>query len=244
MPGQNTVTIEASHAELGDFLLHCDGNPQLLFTENDTNNERIFGTPNATPYVKDGINNYVVAGREEAVNPNQTGTKAAAHYQLDVGAGETAVIRLRLSNAASRDPFGGQFDQIIEAAPARGRRVLSGDHACPHRRRCGACDAAGAGRDAVEQAVLLLRYRQMARGAWRRSDESDAAPGAQPRVVPHDRRPRHLDAGQVGISMVCGLGPGLSHARAGDRRHRFRQAAARSAAAPGLPASDRADPGL
>ena len=53
IPEENTVTIETSHAELGSFLLHCDGNPQLLFTENDTNNERIFGTPNATPYVKD-----------------------------------------------------------------------------------------------------------------------------------------------------------------------------------------------
>ena len=114
-PGENTVTIETSHAELGGFLLHCDGNPRLLFTENDTNNERIFGTSNATHYVKDGIANYVVAGRQEAVNPNQTGTKAAAHYQLNVGAGETAFIRLRLSNAASRDPFGSQFDQILEA---------------------------------------------------------------------------------------------------------------------------------
>ena len=114
MPGQNTVTIETSHAELGGFLLHCDGNPCLLFTENDTNNERVFGTPNATPYVKDGINNYVVSGKEDAVNPNQTGTKAAAHYQLNVGAGDTAVIRLRLSSAASRGPFGSGFDQIIE----------------------------------------------------------------------------------------------------------------------------------
>jgi len=114
-PGENIVTVEASHAELGDFLLHCDGNPRLLFTENDTNNERIFGTPNATPYVKDGINNFVVSGRQEAVNPNQTGTKVAAHYQLNVGTGETVVIRLRLSNAAYRDPFGSQFDQIIEA---------------------------------------------------------------------------------------------------------------------------------
>ena len=86
---------------------------QLLFTENDTNNERLFGTPNATPYVKDGINNYVVSGRKDAVNPNQTGTKAAAQYQLNVGAGETAIIRLRLSNAASRDPFGSEFNQII-----------------------------------------------------------------------------------------------------------------------------------
>jgi hypothetical protein len=73
------------------------------------------GTQNATPYVKEGINNYVVARRQDAVNPAKTGTKAAAHYQLNVVAGETAVIRLRLSNAALRNPFGSQFDQIIEA---------------------------------------------------------------------------------------------------------------------------------
>jgi Glycosyl hydrolase family 63 C-terminal domain len=114
MPGENTVAIETSHSELGGFLLHCDGNPRLLFTENDTNNERIFGTPSATPYVKDGINNFVVAGMQEAVNPNQIGTKSGAQYQLNVGAGETAVIRLRLSDVALRDPFDGQFDQIIE----------------------------------------------------------------------------------------------------------------------------------
>ena len=113
-PEGNTVTIEASHADLGGFLLRCDGNPQLLFTENDTNNERLFGTPNATPYVKDGINNYVVSGRQEAVNPSQTGTKAAAHYQLDIGGGETAVFRLKLSNTGSANPFGGQFDQIVQ----------------------------------------------------------------------------------------------------------------------------------
>jgi hypothetical protein len=113
MPGRNTVTTETSPAELGSFMLHCDGNPQLLFTENDTNNERLFGTPNTTPYVKDGINDYVVSGKKEAVNPAQTGTKAAAHYQLNVGAGETTIIRLRLSNPSSRDPFGSQFNQIV-----------------------------------------------------------------------------------------------------------------------------------
>jgi len=113
-PGENTVTIETSHADLGGFFLHCDGNPNLLFTENDTNNERIFGKPNAMPYVKDAFNNYLLAGRQEAVNPNQIGTKAAAHYQVNIGAGETGLIRLRLSNTRSRNPFGRQFDQIIE----------------------------------------------------------------------------------------------------------------------------------
>jgi hypothetical protein len=115
IPGENILAIEASHTELDGFLLRCDGNPRLLFTENDTNNERIFGRPNSTPYVKDGINNYVVAGRQETVNPAQTGTKAAAHYQLTVFAGQTAVIRLRLGDTVSRDPFGKEFDQIMEA---------------------------------------------------------------------------------------------------------------------------------
>ena len=129
--------------------------PRLLFTENETNNERLFGTANPTPYVKDGINDYVVAGRQDAVNPNHTGTKAAAHYQLRVGAGATAVIRLRLSNVAhgAEDPFGARVRSNHRGAPARGRRVLSGDHAGRCRRRCGQCDAAGVGRDAVEQAV-------------------------------------------------------------------------------------------
>jgi hypothetical protein len=109
--------IAASSAHLGDYFLHCEGSTHLLFTENETNNERLFGTANPTPYVKDGINNYVVAGREDAVNPDHTGTKAAAHYQLSVGAGATEVIRLRLTNAARRakEAFGRGFDQIIEA---------------------------------------------------------------------------------------------------------------------------------
>jgi hypothetical protein len=66
--------------------------------QNDTNNERLFATPNTTPYVKDGINNYIVASKQDAVNPKQTGTKAAAHYQGNMSAGATSVIRLRLTD--------------------------------------------------------------------------------------------------------------------------------------------------
>ena len=94
---KNCGAIAATDAQLGDYFLHCEGDARLLFTETETNNERLFGTANPTPYVKDGINNYVVAGRQDAVNPNHTGTKAAAHYQLNVGAAATVVIRLRLT---------------------------------------------------------------------------------------------------------------------------------------------------
>ena len=126
MPEQNTVTIETSHAELGSFLLHCDGNPQLLFTENDTNNERLFGTPNATPYVKDGINNYVVSGRQDAVNPDQTGTKAAAHYQLNVGAGRNrnhpAAAEQRRLPGSVRQPVRSNHRRAPGARPTRSTR--------------------------------------------------------------------------------------------------------------------------
>jgi hypothetical protein len=109
--------IATSHADLGERYLYCEGDVPLLFTENETNNERIFGTANATDYVKDGINNYVVNGNQSAVNPQKSGTKSAAHYQLQVGAGQTATIRLRLSDAAPAtidNPFK-DFSEIMKA---------------------------------------------------------------------------------------------------------------------------------
>jgi hypothetical protein len=105
--------VAATDAELGTYYLHCEGGPPLLFTENETNNQRLFGSANATPYVKDGINDFITAGRQDAVNPRQAGTKAAAHYQVTVGAGQTAVIRLRLTNAPPEsgvNPFDGFAD--------------------------------------------------------------------------------------------------------------------------------------
>jgi hypothetical protein len=109
LPGQTGwQVIAAAHAELGRRYLYCEGDVELLFTENETNNERILNTANTSPYVKDGINDYVVKGNRNAVNPGKTGTKSAAHYQLNVGVGATATVRLRLSDlapAAIGDPF-------------------------------------------------------------------------------------------------------------------------------------------
>ena len=110
--------VAASHAALGDYMLYCDGDVPLLFTENETNNERLFPQyPNATPYVKDGINNYVVKGQKNAVNPGRTGTKASPHYKLKVPAGQSAKIRLRLTKqTAGKEqaaPFGKAFDEIL-----------------------------------------------------------------------------------------------------------------------------------
>lgn len=120
--GEKHKTIHAHHTDplfqesLQDYTLDCEGEPTLLFTENETNNERLFGIPNAGPYVKDGINDHVVHGNLLTVNPGRTGTKASAHYPLSVGAGDTAVIRLRLTGALGKlkgKPFGKVFDEIF-----------------------------------------------------------------------------------------------------------------------------------
>ena len=113
---KGTQVIAASHADLGDRYLYCEGDVPLLFTENETNNQRICGTANTSPYVKDGINDYVVQGNQNSVNPGRTGTKSSAHYTLNVAAGKTAVIRLRLTDvqpSAIGDPFK-SFDAIMQ----------------------------------------------------------------------------------------------------------------------------------
>jgi hypothetical protein len=106
--------IELDHPNLGRRQLACEGSPELLFTENETNFERLFGSPNPSPYVKDGINNCVVHGAGDAVNPKQEGTKAAAHYTLSLAPGETQSVRLRFrQSATSGQPFGRNFDTIF-----------------------------------------------------------------------------------------------------------------------------------
>jgi hypothetical protein len=116
------AVIHAHHTDpllqesLADYFLYGEANPPLLFTENETNNRRLFGGENASPYVKDGINNCVIHGDAASVNPAQEGTKASAHYQLTVAASETQTIRLRLTRQNPeqlRQPFG-DFDAACQ----------------------------------------------------------------------------------------------------------------------------------
>ena len=89
--------IELNQPELGQRWLYCEGSPPLLFTENETNNRRLFSCENTYRYVKDGINDFLVGGNELAVNPEQVGTKVAANYSFELESGETALVRLRLT---------------------------------------------------------------------------------------------------------------------------------------------------
>jgi hypothetical protein len=105
------ATIALEHFMLRTRRLYCEGTPELLFTENETNTERLFNSANSSPYVKDAFHNYIIHGNRNAVNPEQTGTKAAAHYALTVGPGESATIRLRLTD--QNKTFGKDFDELF-----------------------------------------------------------------------------------------------------------------------------------
>jgi len=130
--GAAHAAARASHPELGDWLLSADASAELLFCENETNNQRLFGTPNASPYVKDGINDFVVGGVKDAVNPGRTGTKVAAHHVLDIAPGDSASIRLRLTatdgeaaGSSAAEPLGAGFASVIAARQAEADRFYA-----------------------------------------------------------------------------------------------------------------------
>jgi Glycosyl hydrolase family 63 C-terminal domain len=112
--------VTAFHPGLGERFLYAEGAAELLFTENETNTALLFGRPNDTPYVKDGINDCIVHGCRDRVNREKWGTKASARYPLTIEAGQSATLRLRLCDLAStathrHGPFGRAFDDTFDA---------------------------------------------------------------------------------------------------------------------------------
>ena len=170
MPGSGRI-IQASNSDLGDRWLYVSSDVRLLFTENETNNQRLFGGQNASPYAKDGINAYIVEGKSDAVNSAGTGTKAAAHYHVNVEPGQSAVIRLRLRDAApsqSGAPFEG-FDEIVAKRIEEANEFyhsLTPTTATP--------DAAGVMRQALAGMLWSKQCYFFDAGKW--LDEHDADP--------------------------------------------------------------------
>ena len=122
-PGSEAAAaIEAEDRHYGRRRLVCEGQPELLFTENETNFEKLYGAENRTPYVKDAFHRYLVNRDAGAVNPAREGTKAAAHYALSVEPGGTRLIQLRFTDApAAQDAFGAAFDRVF------GERIREAD---------------------------------------------------------------------------------------------------------------------
>ena len=116
--------VRATENDLGEYFMHCDGGPTLLFTENETNAKKLFSSENRTPFVKDAINEYIVRGQADAVNPERRGTKVAAHYRRKIPGGGSETFRLRLTKAApphgngetkQKSGFGREFDKVLQA---------------------------------------------------------------------------------------------------------------------------------
>ncbi len=186
-------TIAAVHESLGPYVLAVEPRkgaaaPELLFTDNETNTMRLFGSPNASPYVKDAFHEYVIHGRRDAVNPARIGTKAAARYRIDLPAGGEAVVRLRLSaeKDAPANPFGADFDQTFMA-------------------RKGEADAFYAGRipGALDEEQRRVARQGYAGLLWSKQfyhyiikDWLEGDP-AQPTPPPERRQGRNADWGQL-----------------------------------------------
>jgi hypothetical protein len=109
--GQNELI--GDHVSFGKHHFYAEGAPTFLFTENETNTRKLYGSDNWTPYVKDALNEYLINGRKDAVNPKQVGTKVAVHYRLEIPAGAEKMIRFRLSADVVEKPLGNDFDAIF-----------------------------------------------------------------------------------------------------------------------------------
>jgi len=183
--GESAAVIEASQARYGKRWLICEGAPELLFTENETNNKRLFGVDNRSRYVKDGINDYVVHGSRDAVNPAGTGTKAAALYRKQIEPGDDATIRLRFTDKeptvlrrsaptivlSGAQPFGKAFNEIFSKRVAEADEFYAG--------RAGQArdpDAAVVQRQAFAGLLWSKQFYHYDVNAWIEGDPSGPAP--------------------------------------------------------------------
>jgi hypothetical protein len=163
--------LGAGHPSLGQWVLAFEGAPELLFTENETNVERLFGAPNAQPYVKDAFHRRVIAGERDAVNPAQEGSKAAAWYSLEILGGAKVELRLRLTveSEASKRPFA-DFDRLFA------RRIREADAFYAPRLRHLDADAARVARQAYAGLLWSKQLYHYDVRAWLEGDPAQPAP--------------------------------------------------------------------
>ena len=164
--------IELEHAMYGKRWLACEGSPELLFTENETNAQRLFGVANSSPYVKDGINNFIVHGDAAAVNPDSTGTKASAVYRASVEPGSSVTVRLRLSDQQPTvKSFGKEFDEVFRT------RIAEADEFYSRRTPTGMSeDTRSVQRQAFAGMLWSKQFYHYDVRAWLEGDPAQPAP--------------------------------------------------------------------
>ncbi|MCA9521105.1 MAG: glucosidase, partial [Myxococcales bacterium] len=187
----------AEHPSLGRYRLAFDAadgsEPRFLFTENETNAERLYGAPSATPYVKDAFHRCVVDGDEAAVNPDRYGTKAAAWYALAIPAGGEVVIRARFTSDEHPDsgPFDAAFDELV-----RQRRAEADEFYATYRGAPLDEDERNVARQADAGLIWSRQFYHLIVDHWLDGDPTQPPPPATRRQG-RNREWRHLWARDV-----------------------------------------------
>ena len=241
--GGSHPTVRAEHSDLGALYLYAERGAELLFCENETNNPRVWGTEAATRFPKDGINDHVVHGAP-TVNPANEGTKVAARVLVTVAGGDQATTLVRLTRRAPEslpEPFA-DADSLFSLRRAEADEFY------------GSITPPGVDEDAksvMRQALAGMLWSKQTyyfdldvwlQGAAVAPAAVAEPPGQSERVVvPHGQPRRHLDAGQVGVPLVRGVGSRLPLHPAGDGRPRLREEPAARHVVAAVPASERPD---
>ncbi len=188
----NIPVIRLRHFDLPLRWLICDQTPgrvpELLFTENETNLNRIFGAANNSPYVKDGINEYVVNGASGAINPQWIGTKASARYRLKINAGCESVVKLRLTTDEPKaEMLGQEFDEIFDL-----RRREADEFYAKIQPRAASVDAKNIQRQAFAGMLWSKQHYFYDVRRWLRGDQAQPDPPRSRRAGRnHDWRHLH-----------------------------------------------------
>jgi len=190
------AAVVAQHDQEGSLFLGCEGQPELLFTENDTNLSRLHGVANGSHFVKDGFHEYVVSGKANAVNPDEVGTKAAARYRLSIAPGATELLRLRLRRvlAPGDNAIGADFDTVFAARKEEADEFYG--TVVPSRL---SADSERVMRQALAGMLWSKQYYHYAVRDWLEGDPS------QPQPPPSRRRGRNADWGHVYNSDVLSM---------------------------------------
>ena len=189
-PGEAWRVIRASHPRLGDYRFACAADPALLFTENESNAERLWHVPNWTRHVKDGINAAVAEGRADALNPEPAGTKAAAHYVFTLAPRESRAVLLRLFKDGGGPPFAGAADVFVarQAEADAFYRTLE--------REGVATDARLVQRQALAGLLWSKQHYRYDVRRWLEGDPAGPVPPAQRRSG-RNAGWEHVDAGEI-----------------------------------------------
>jgi hypothetical protein len=189
--GNNTIDVQ--HADFGNWFVFADGEPELIFCDNETNAARLHGVPGVTPYPKDAFHEYIVHANKEAVNPQRIGTKACACHKLSIPAGGHARVRLHLSQHHHSLPFR-DFDAHLAK-----RKQEADDFYSALQSAIEDADARATQRQALAGMIWSKQFYYYDVREWLRGDPGQPTPPAERRLIRNDEW-QHLNNADI-ISM-------------------------------------------